>query len=115
MAFKVPQGLRLSTYPQKNNSHSKVWEFFYKFTKTKKQETMKKETFEKAQELNIKIEDLERAITDIEKNEKHQRTGELPLNLSFCFEAEQEDLKKNVLAILKARKLKYEKQFEALK
>ncbi len=76
---------------------------------------MKKETFNKAQELNIKIEDLIQSISDVENNKKHTCTQALPINLSFCFDEEKEDLRKNVLAYLKAKKIKYEKQFELLK
>lgn len=76
---------------------------------------MKKETFEKAQELQTKIEDLSSAIIAVENNTKHPCTQAMALNFSFCFDDDFDSLKKHVLTYLKALKSKYEKQFEMLK
>jgi len=76
---------------------------------------MKKETFELASVLNTKIEDLDSAIKNIESGKKHACNGAMPINLTFCFDEEYDELKKHVIQHLKAKKAKYEKQFEQLK
>lgn len=74
---------------------------------------MKKETFEKAQELNTKIEDINTAIDRAERNAKG--CDGYPLNFSFCFDEEMESLKQAVIHYLKGKRAKYQKQFDLLK
>lgn len=74
---------------------------------------MKQETFEKAQELQTKLQDIESALSRIEKNSKD--CNGFPLNFSFCYDEENEALKTNVVNYLKAKKSKLQKEFNNLK
>lgn len=75
---------------------------------------MKKETFEKAQELNIKITDLEQAIDKIENPPKG--CGNYPaLNFTFCFDEEFDSLKRSNINYLKNRLKSFRKEFANLK
>ena len=75
---------------------------------------MKRETFETAQSIDLKIEDLNSVIYDIEKWKEDHR-GCLPLNFSFADDDEFELLKQANLKYLNARKKSLEKEFENLK
>lgn len=74
---------------------------------------MTTETFEKAQELNLKIEDIDTALQRIASNEKN--CNGLPLNFSFNYEEEFESLKRNVITYLTAKKSKLKREFDGLK
>lgn len=74
---------------------------------------MKKETFEKAQELNQKIEDVDNALSRIERNDKN--CNGFPLNFTFCYDEDDEALKDAVIRYLRTRKATLQKQFDSLK
>lgn len=74
---------------------------------------MKIETFERAQELNRNLMDIDNAIERI-LSKKISCSGEA-LNISFCDPSEREALEKNVISYLKNKRNKFQKEFDNLK
>jgi len=74
---------------------------------------MKQGTFEKAQELNIKIEDIDQALMRIEKNTRD--CNGFPINLSFSYCEESEALKQSVIKYLQSKRKIFKREFDNLK
>jgi hypothetical protein len=68
---------------------------------------MNKKTYEQAQYLDTRINDMESAIARVEDNK--QGCNGLPINLHFCYDEDYEDLKKAVIKYLKDKKDKINK------
>ena len=75
---------------------------------------MKRETFETAQSIYFKLQDVNTFIDEINANKPDHRNA-MPLNLSYSDDDEFQLLRKANLKYLNARKKSLEKEFENLK
>ena len=75
---------------------------------------MKQETFDTAQELQTRLEDIKSAIQRLEKNEKNS-SGHYPTDFIFCYGDETDSLHAIMMKHFKARLFKIQKEFDSLK
>lgn len=75
---------------------------------------MTEESYEKACELKMCIEDAQNAIDEI-NNWKLSCSGSYPLNFSFNYDDDMDALKASCIKHLKERKAKFEREFKALR
>ena len=70
------------------------------------------DTFETAQELRTRIDDLGSAIKSIEN--KTNLNSAPPVNIQFCFDEDYEQLREAVLKYLRNKKNVLEKKFDTI-
>lgn len=73
---------------------------------------MKKETYERANEINLRMEDIDQAIRHLDGDPKEQKPV---ISFSFCYEDEKDAIAKLVMNHLKNRKKQLQKSFDSLK
>ncbi len=74
---------------------------------------MKKETFEKAAQLDMRVRDISTAI-DLIQNDKQTCSGKI-INSTYFFEDDYVAFKEAAITFLKKRKIELQKQFDNLK